>query len=338
MNNLLKYTNLTPFKTRIKSGFPCYYCRDIFDDIDLLREHKKDHSEARIRCHIGTYGVENLVVYAEITNLKCTLCDKNVPTLNEIKQHLTEIHDKKIYKNVSDRIIPFTFNKNYYECQICNTYFENFMLMEKHMSIHFRNYICEQCGAAFITKRRIRHHIHMSHGIKELGDFPCNLCRKVFNTRSKCKSHINSVHKMVKRNKCPMCPERFTDYFYVQKHLVEVHGEEKKFQCSMCDRSFFKRYMLSLHMKRVHMNDKNVQCEVCSYSCYTNAELRAHMIKHSSEKNFVCSICKKSYARKKTLREHMKIHMNIRKFCCSFCGQAFVQNTSLKSHVKTHHS
>ncbi|XP_072943188.1 uncharacterized protein [Epargyreus clarus] len=336
-STLLQNSNATPFKSKNRFGFPCYYCRSVYENLEKLKGHQvKMHRKAELKKILSGYGAECLVVYADVTDLKCTICDENIPKLSDLKSHLIKIHDKKMYTEYPDRVIPFKLSPtNVYECQVCGFSFETFGSIERHMNVHFRNYVCKECGTGFVTKYRLKVHTKSMH-IE--GNFPCEDCKKVFTTQQKHKNHVDTVHKMVKRFKCPKCPERFSEYFRRQKHLVEVHGVAPlQYKCNVCDKTFDRRYTLSRHMKRDHLEERDFQCQLCTYKCFTNNELRVHMIKHNGERVHECSVCKKSYARKKTLREHMRIHNNDRRFACAVCGQAFVQKCSLKGHIKTHH-
>lgn len=336
-SNIIVNSNVTPFRCKNRTGFPCFYCRSLFENLEKLQEHQEvSHKRTDARCVLATLGPESLIVYVDVTDLKCTLCDRSMPNVNELKSHLIKIHNKKFYADFTDRVVPFKLSgNNIFECQVCGFNFETFGSIERHMNVHFRNYVCNECGSGFVTKYRLKVHSKSMH---VEGSYPCDICKKVFASTQKLKNHTDAVHKLVKRFKCPKCPERFTEYFRRQKHLVTIHGVEPlKYNCNVCDRSFDRRFTLSRHMKRDHLEERNYQCEMCSYKCFTNNELRVHMIKHNGERIFECSVCKKSYARKKTLKEHMRIHNNDRRFACAVCGQAFVQKCSLKGHMKTHH-
>lgn len=338
ISTILENSNLTAFKTNRRKGHPCFYCSRVCDTFHELHDHQTtEKCKINIRQILTKTPTEALVVYVHVTDLNCTICDEKVPNINELKTHLVRVHKKQIYSQHGDRVIPFKLTKNNeYECLNCGFNFETFGAMERHMNVHYRNYICEQCGAGYVTKNRLKVHFRCSH---VSGSYPCEICKKVFDTQYKYKSHVDYVHKNVKKNKCPKCPERFTDYFDRHKHMVDVHGDPPlRYKCKVCDTAFKRRYALSCHMKRRHLEVKDVQCNVCSYKCYNRTELKAHMVKHNGERTYECVVCKKSYARKKTLKEHMRIHTNDRRFVCVVCGQAFVQNCSLKGHMKTHHA
>ncbi|XP_073964230.1 zinc finger protein 639-like [Choristoneura fumiferana] len=336
-STVLECSNVTPFKSKSRSGFPCFYCRNIFENLENLRDHQtKEHKKSEVKKILSTYGAESLVVYVDVTDLKCSICQEKMPNLSELKQHLIKAHAKKMHLEFTDRIIPFKLSvSNVFECQLCGFSFETFGSIERHMNTHFRNYVCKDCGTGFVTKYRLKVHIKSMH---VGGSYPCEICKKVYTTYQKYKNHVDTVHNMVKRFKCPKCPERFSEYFRRQKHLVEIHNVAPlQYKCNVCDKSFDRRYTLSRHMKRDHLEERDFQCQLCSYKCFTNNELTVHMIKHNGERIFECNVCKKSYARKKTLKEHMRIHNNDRRFACAVCGQAFVQKCSLKGHIKTHH-
>lgn len=330
---ILENSNATPFKPKYQDGFPCFYCRMIFDDVILMREHQQKHPKTELKKVLRTYGAENFIVYVDVTNLKCTICEQNAENLNELKSHLIKQH-KKIIRECPDRVLPFKMSSNSFECQVCKCHFETFGSMDRHMNLHFRNYVCKECGTGFVTKSRLKVHSKQHIG----GSYPCDTCKKIYTTPINLKNHINNVHNMIKRHKCTKCDERFTEYIQRQKHIVEVHGVAPlKYKCNACEKTFDRKYMVSHHMKKDHLEERDYQCEKCSYTCFKKTDLKLHMIKHNGERIFECAVCKKSYARKKTLREHMRIHNNDRRFACEACGQAFVQKCSLKGHIKTHH-
>ncbi|XP_023939845.1 zinc finger protein 772 [Bicyclus anynana] len=337
VSTILEHSNVTAFKMKKKPGYQCYYCSRICDTFEKLHQHQlEENCRRNIKNLLNKLPAESLIVYVYITDVKCTICDSFVANLNELKTHLSRIHKKKFYSQFGDRVIPFKFTKNQYECVNCGGHYETFGAIERHMNVHFRNYVCDQCGAGYVTKSRLKTHVKCSHF---KGNFPCDKCKKTFTTMFKYKSHVDVVHNMVKKHKCPYCLERFADYHHRQKHMVDSHGDTPlRYKCNVCDNLFKRRYALSCHMKRRHLELKDIKCTLCSYNCYTSAELKAHMVKHNGERTYECVVCKKSYARKRTLKEHMRIHNNDRRYVCVVCGHAFVQKCSLKGHMKAHHS
>ncbi|XP_069363861.1 PR domain zinc finger protein 5-like isoform X1 [Maniola hyperantus] len=330
---IIENSNVTPFKPKYQNGFPCFYCSVALQDLAAMRKHQQKHTKTQLKNVLNSIGAEAFIVYVDVTDLKCTICNEEIPSLTELKSHLVKKHDKKM-QDSPDRIVPFKLTPNIFECQVCKCNYETFGAMERHMNVHFRNYVCKECGTGFVTKSRFKVHSKQH----DEGSFQCETCKKVYATPLKLKNHIDIVHKMVKRFKCMKCDERFTEYLKRQKHMEETHGAAKlEYKCKVCDKVFDRQIRLSAHKKRYHLKQKDYQCELCSYTCFTNFTLKLHMIKHNGERVHECSVCKKTYARKRTLHEHMRIHNNDRRYACQECGQAFVQNCSLKGHIKTHH-
>ncbi|CAK1554413.1 unnamed protein product [Leptosia nina] len=337
ITELLQNTNMAPFKRMRRAGILCFYCSKTVDSfLDLHIHQDTENCKETMNKILNKRCAESLVIYSHITELKCTICDTELE-YNSLKTHLMTVHKKKFYPQGNDRVVPFKLIKgNEFHCQICGFSFETFGSIERHMNTHYRNYVCDQCGAGYMTKSRLKVHWRYSHST---GAFPCDTCKKVFPSQHKYNCHVDAVHRSVKKNKCTKCPARFADYFNKHKHMVEVHGEPPlEYKCNVCDAVFKRRYALLCHVRRRHLEVKNIECKMCSYKCYTTTELKVHMIKHVGERTYQCTVCKKAYARKKTLKEHMRIHTNDRRYVCAVCGQGFVQNCSLKGHMRSHHA
>lgn len=285
ISTLLGNSNMTAFMTKFKNGYPCFYCKSIFENFDTLREHQKEHSKDNIEKFIlkkyRKGRPDSLVVYVDVTDLKCTLCGVDISTLNDLKSHLTKFHKKVLHSNYTDRVIPFKISDKYL-CQVCSFNFETFGALERHMNTHFRNYVCEECGAGFIAKHRLKVHMYNIHSSQEHSDgqFPCNICKKTFTTHRRFKIHHDLIHKMSKKLRCPKCPARFSYYYVRQKHLLDAHGETPViYKCNVCEKEFKRRYPLSIHIKKEHLSQGDFNCELCSQTCFSSNELKAHLMK-----------------------------------------------------------
>lgn len=337
---LLENSNATVFKSKMRSGFPCFYCRDIFLNPKSLREHQTKHPKALLYKLLTKYTADALVVYADITDLKCNICNEDVFNLDALKRHLAESHNKKLYEDYADRVIPFKLEdrESNFDCQMCGRSFETFGATDRHMNQHFSNYVCEECGSGFVTKHRLKVHTYLLHS-KHIGIIRCEPCNKIFASKFKYKIHNEYVHKKLKKMQCNLCPDKFVDYFSRQRHMEEKHGVQLlSYKCKQCDRAFNRKYSLTCHVNRIHLAKKDVQCELCPFMCFNKSELREHMYKHGGDKSFQCSLCQKTFARKKTLTVHMRVHSQDKHYSCHYCGETFVQSCSLKSHLKTHNS
>lgn len=333
---LLESSKICPFKWS-KNMYVCLFCDEGYcDPADLRKHYTLNHNvllSEQIRHALITLKKFELLK-VDITDSGCKFCEENIPDFEKLKCHLVAVHNKGLDLTYSDGILPFRLTKTNFNCALCEEKYEEYKTLNHHMNVHFKNFICEQCGAGFITPERLRRHTS-SH---ETGSFSCEICNKVFRSLLSKNQHYANVHVQVKRHRCPQCPETFRNYFQRSKHVSSIHGLKlKEFKCNMCPKVFTVSGKLGVHVRSVHLKEKRHACDMCEWKFYSKSELKDHMVKHSGERNYQCRVCKKSYARKYTLNEHMRIHENDRRFVCGNCGRGFIQKCSLKHHLKVHH-
>ncbi|CAK1587531.1 unnamed protein product [Parnassius mnemosyne] len=277
-------------------------------------------------------------VKVDISNLKCKICEKNYADLDTVRKHLTVDHEKDFTASGNGVVAYNLTPKNgQFLCHICDKMFQTFILLNRHMNVHFSNAVCETCGAGFMTHQRLIQHKE----IHAPGGYPCGKCPKVYTTSSNLKYHVEKSHEgatKMRMLRCPHCPERFTEHFRKLKHLKDSHGVTFTFECDVCKSIFPSRRALTMHTNKFHT--KKTQCNICnkSFSCITT--LKKHMVSHTGERNFVCRICQKSYRHQKSLKHHLQIHVNgdSNKFFCSECGSGFSNRDDFNEHVKDWHT
>lgn len=333
---LLQYSDVCPFRWRMHLYF-CFYCDERYSDPALLREHNRVAHAIESTASIQT-AVSRLTSYeplkVDVTNLNCKLCSETIFDLDDMKTHIVMAHDKKFYLECVAGILPFKLTKDVLKCVVCDTQYDEYMQLINHMNNHFQNFICDQCGAGFVSKHSLKYHT-ITH---QKGNYPCDQCDKTFSAPGKRSQHIAMVHRQVKRYRCQHCGEYFRYFFKKKQHLATVHGEQgKEFKCQFCPRAFPLSGTLGYHIKTVHLKIKRFKCDLCEFQSYGKADLADHVItKHIAERKYECSFCSKAFARKYTLTEHERIHRDDRRFSCDFCDKSFVQKCSLKSHLKMH--
>lgn len=335
VKEVLKWSNATPFRCLGQIGYACCYCDDQFPDPALLKKHTLDsHCNEQTACFMKTRDMTRFYVKVDITELHCNICLNNCDTLDQIMQHLYSDHNKKLFMEVKNYMVPFKFDSDTLRCFICLNKFNRFKALLEHMNAHCRNFICEVCDAGFITRTSLTNHAK----IHETGTFSCKFCDKVFSTLSRKKSHEKYVHGGVMLNKCGHCNESFKDYHKKIKHMMDVHGVAPiTLKCHACDRTFTNQKVYRNHTKRDHLMERRYKCTQCEMKFYTSNELKDHSIKHTGVRKFQCDVCLKAYGRKSTLREHMRIHADDRRFKCEHCGMAFVQKCSWRGHMRAKH-
>ncbi|XP_048003784.1 zinc finger protein 570-like [Leguminivora glycinivorella] len=280
--------------------------------------------------------MSELIIRVDITGLECKLCNTEIGELEKLTKHLKDEHSQRIYTRIKNYMIPFKFDTgNELTCVICEHVFHNFKTLVQHMHMHYPNFVCGSCGSGFVNQRSYQHHASRHAN----GEFKCAKCQRVFDNKTKLKTHQRSVHQGYnKRNKCDFCEERFVGYVAKTSHMIEVHGmTELQVKCPACEKTFKNHKYLAIHKRTFHMMEKRHKCTECDKMFFSTHGLKQHMLTHTGKRDFQCVVCSKSYGRKSTLREHMRIHADDRRFKCEHCGIAFVQKCSWRGHMRSKH-
>lgn len=313
LTTLLKCSNVTPFKDRNDAGYICAYCFKTYPNPDILRSHThNDHAKEKPSYKAGS-GMASFVAFLDIVDLKCTLCDQSMDSLQTLTEHLVSFHEKKYYLGVTDYFQPFKLtNEQQINCCLCNEVFHNMKLLMQHMNMHYRNFICTICGAGFVNSFRLNRH-ETTH-VKKKSSYPCRHCGQVFAAESKKKAHVNTEHKGIAGDSvCQICKARFKNYYQKTRHMMQVHNAEG-IKCDLCDKKFNLKSNLMLHMRSVHLKERPYECSVCSMGFFIKRHMLGHyMATHTNERKFKCEVCGKAYATQNSKRKHMKKNHGIAK-------------------------
>ncbi|XP_050559504.1 zinc finger protein 37 homolog [Spodoptera frugiperda] len=326
---IIQYSYVCPFKNR-RNNYYCFYCKDYYPKPEDLREHTVSHDTKPFQLLMGY----KKMIKIDITRIDCRLCPTKIDDLNVFKQHVDQVHGKKIYFEAPDKMLLYKLTWNDLVCVMCNDVFEDFNTLNTHMVEHFSNYTCDICGVCFLEKPRLDAHLKRH---KDDERHTCEVCGKVFKSNHYKDMHVDIVHKKKAIIRCPRCDECFMSYALKNKHLTEAHGQKRTYPCNLCDKVYNRQKTLTEHQRRNHQKVLKHQCEYCDQRFYLPSRLKEHMATHTGERNFRCEYCEKSYPRLKSLQYHIRTHTNDRRYRCHICGQAFIQNASLKSHIKSHH-
>lgn len=331
---IIKYTNATPFKGFLRTGYACFFCSVEYEKAIDLKEHTiLEHcSENKLRATV----VSDRSIKLDLTDLVCRICEESLDTLENMLDHLRLDHNKNIHTDVQNHLVPFKFDSDILKCVVCSEEFVSFKLLNDHVNLnHYKNYACHECGRGFINKRSLQSHSYRH----ETGIFTCQFCSKIFTTRIRRLDHERSVHMTNnKRHKCGYCGEKFIDIAKKKEHEVVVHSAAKLiYKCQACNKIYGNQKSLRIHIRSYHLMLRPFKCSQCGMEFYKNIELKMHMVKHTGVRDFECGVCNKAFGRKSTLREHMRIHTNDRRFKCEYCGQTFVQKCSWRGHMRAKH-
>ena len=176
-----------------------------------------------------------------------------------------------------------------------------------------RNYICDDCGKAFLLPFHLRDHIEIEHKGKR--DFKCDECGKTFARKKHLWAH-SQVHSANPKYSCPTCGKRFRSDGALWNHKKlhqrgqqllrgdprQLVREDKRWinnmmnifmfllisrlQCGGCteDVMLVSKEKWEQHMKALHPAGMPHWCDQCNYTFLTEDDLRSHNKKyHASQ-------------------------------------------------------
>ena len=154
------------------------------------------------------------------------------------------------------------------------------------------------------------------------GEFPCEVCDKVFLEPSRLTKHLgtHSINQSINS---------------VNENL-RLHPQERPYQCTICERSFEHSGKLHRHM-RIHTGERPHSCKSCNKTFIQSGQLVIHMRTHTGEKPYVCGSCSKGFTCSKQLKVHMRTHTGEKPYHCDICGKRFGYNHVLKLHQLQHY-
>ena len=208
-----------------------------------------------------------------------------------------------------------TKSSNNYQgaCDECGKVVIN--VREHKKNVHSKTkYPCDLCGKIFPTKTSLKRHTEIVHeGIKK---FECEVCGKKWPTSGSLSRHINGVHEKIRKTvQCHICQKTFTaTNSYLKIHIAAVHQKIRKWKCEHCPLDFAHKQGYLSHIDSIHKGLK-VNCDYCENSYTQRTALRRHLcLIHEDEINeqnkekggiFPCNECEKILFTEELLKEHL---------------------------------
>ncbi|XP_030033851.2 gastrula zinc finger protein XlCGF57.1 isoform X14 [Manduca sexta] len=310
----------------------CIFCGKEYANSSHFRQHMEaDHADFRVKSVF--LHCTNGYIKADCTDLRCKLCSDTYSTLKAMAHHLCDVHKKNLFLAGDLGIQPYKFSEEKFLCGICDSNFPGLRQLSRHMSSHFKNFTCEECGKCFTTKNILQGHLRLSH-YKE--DRICRKCKQTFSSLEAKREHVVSTSDCWEYH-CSRCLQRFMSYKDRERHMIEVHKKTKPIHsCPECKDTFLSKYTYRVHFATNHAKD-SISCSECGKKFPNQRELDKHSVVHTHIKNYKCDVCSKMFARKKNLLQHMWIHSEYKRFECVPCKKKFNQKVSYRTHMKNHH-
>ncbi len=147
------------------------------------------------------------------------------------------------------RLFRFYFWKKKFS-KFCWIFFFFFFLNFDKFWIFFSEFVCDECGACYATRKGLRYHMLSRHiGEKNI---PCPHCDLKFFRKDRLDAHLKGKHKIgVKTYTCPTCYKVVYNKSKLQRHLL-THSDFKPYKCTVCTASYKDNVNYKIHMKNIH--------------------------------------------------------------------------------------
>jgi len=128
------------------------------------------------------------------------------------------------------------------------------------------------CPFRAMTKQKLDHHVIGVHVLKYGQQHPCDICQKVFRSRTHLKEHTKRLHSTVEEKVCPFCGVKKR---HLGDHLIRAH-KDAIFNCKYCPKKFKTRSQLRWH-HNFHVGFKPYTCADCTLTFPRAHHRKAHL-------------------------------------------------------------
>ena len=152
----------------------------------------------------------------------------------------------------------------------------------KSTGIDKGRFTCHVCGAAFKTKRYLKHHTRRVH----CDPVRCDLCPKELSNKKQLTRHVKRVHLKREVSNCRICGKTLKSIPGLKNHEMKCGGARKSFPCRICDKQSkpdplcpSARHHKTPQVKKLVKIEESPMCVICRKSYHTVANMRRHMRK-----------------------------------------------------------
>lgn len=317
-------------------GWPCFECSKRFCSSEELQKHLNEHGDGLTVCKVGDVEVHD---YREAIDAN------HVQEVDGDEANIAEIHEIDA--------VPEAGPSKRRRCKVSVTPIKKSSSKMKSLK-----------------KRTLETVDEDGDGQSVHGEFPCNVCSKVFPRPYSLQRHL-TMHSGEKKFKCPICEMRFSHVYnrnrHVRRHkargdtcISESQGRPKslfrkkhavnEWICTHCDLTFDNANLLNLHTLTHAAEDVGGLDELGKHE--SNCGGVAGLMKEESSDEaecLRCPQCTQEFPTKKELINHTSIHGKMRKsfrglvnpirpYKCELCYKAFATEERLHRHMLVHGS
>ena len=234
-------------------------------------------------------------------NLICKTCSEPFLKINDLKEHIQEIHIKKqlAYEAISSE-------KEVSEKHVIENKSE---IKTYGQSDQKHAYKCESCSRTFYQKNELQKHVKSVH----------EKSNDSHNSNEDSHSEVSYIEKQLIvhdkiRSSCGYCGKKLSDLINLKRHILSIHMKVR-YTCGSCNKQFSNQENLRRHVKAVH--DKvTYTCDSCNKTFSYRNNLKKHVKAIHKKIHHTCQSCKKTFSKKQLLLNHIKnIHEKVTHAC-----------------------
>ena len=166
-------------------------------------------------------------------------------------------------------------------CTVCPEKFDSSDELEAHKKSHL-THLCNHCGAAFATIKRLNEHLSYVHLSGKYKTFKCEIegCGRIYPRRSQLEGHMN-IHEGLKPHVCTRCGRGFANMHSCRRHQSDCR-DTRSVPCEKCGELFKTKSTLHEHKVTVHQKNKTFACK-CGKRFSWRSGLARHRGKYGKE-------------------------------------------------------
>ena len=236
-----------------------------------------------------------------------------------------------------------------FSCDLCEFVCGKEGFLKMHVQrIHEKKFICSgsaaKCDFVGRKKKELDEHLKICHK-EELST--CSLCNYASVRKAVLRSHIERVHKQMKKFRCAKCNYKSYEKRDLTFHENSFHKKKFNIKCKLCRFSCLSFARLRSH-KKTHL--PILHCALCHYQCKYWSFLQKHitkvhnveldtivLVRRIQEKNLKCSMCDFVASEEKEMNTHLQVNHKEKIYNCPLCNYFSIDIQEVKCHVERIH-